>query len=95
MGSIDNIPEDQKYHIKMIALLEDIQHSYMVELQSVARYNMKQLLNKCEIETRRFIKYFDKITLPENSENFGIASEYLRKAIDNICLTKKEENETN
>ncbi len=49
------------YKINMIAILEDLQEQYMMELKPELRHGMKLMLNNSLLHTKRFIKECDRL----------------------------------
>ena len=74
------------YKVNMIALLEDLQHQYMIELKPNVRHGLKAMLNNCINHTTRFIKECDKIFNSEDVEDFGITSDLIREMLDEKFL---------
>ena len=76
------------FKINMIAILEDLQDQYITELQPELKFGMKSMINNCSLHTKRFIRECDRILSKDNSDNFGVTSDFLRELIENKLLTK-------
>jgi len=78
--------KEQSDKINLIAILEDLQHQYMMELQPDLRFGMKKMINKAEFYTRQFIKECDKVFNKQSQDDFGSTSDDIRIIIERELL---------
>lgn len=68
--------------LKIIAVLEDIQHNYMVDMKPGAKQLVKQYLNKSIKVTSNLIAEFYKIFEIKDQEEFECGSDDLKNMIE-------------
>jgi hypothetical protein len=74
----------------MIAALEDIQDQYINELPDTMKHGMKYWMNKTRIATGQFIKQCDKALSREGQDGLEMASDNLRKIIEDAVRKAME-----
>ena len=68
--------------LKIIAMLEDIQHSYMVDMKTNSRQLVKQYLKKSIKVTTDLISEFYKIFKIKDQQEFESGSDELKEVIE-------------